>query len=143
MAHVTAYPYRRVRKNLTVYLEAQDADGNELARIINLSTGGALILHTERLEQDSVIETVVRLPRVLEHLGPLELTLHVRWCQDEPDNDYFTSGCEFVNITAGALKLVSDVVERFSFDGGSIFDWEDSEGVVSRRAWRGWRRINP
>ena len=84
---------------------------------------------------DKPLNVRVELPVTMAELGSIELRLAPRWSQPDASPDYRQTGFLFESPSVEALKKIDFFVQRFSFEAGSVHEWEEggSEATTERR----------
>jgi len=120
-----------VRKNMVLQLKLCHATGEELGHVIDLSAEGALVVHQTPLKQGETLSVHLQLPQPLTEGGTIQFDCICRWTARDARDDYLKSGLQLLNVSMDKLRLIDQLIQRFSFEGGGVFDRGDDEAVNS------------
>ena len=101
----------------TLYLKLDDPDGNEVARVVDLSQGGLLVTLQTALDVGAELKGRVNLPKAWGDAPPMDIELLCRWTRMDVADGYFVSGMQFTKINERDRHALNRLMEEFTFEG--------------------------
>jgi hypothetical protein len=106
---------REERKYLTYFSRVIDPNtGRMLGYLVDMTTGGAMLVGNVSLKLQEVYEICVDLPDGFAEMENLHLMVRAVWKQPDADPEFYRTGLQLVKIEPQALLLLERLLQRYS-----------------------------
>ena len=102
---------RRVNDYFIVYDRITD---NLIGRLIDLSTGGAMMITEEPVEVPCISTCRMALPEKVHGHRQVEFDAEGKWCQRNDITGMYETGYQFINLTRQAEELIQIIMEKWT-----------------------------
>lgn len=103
------------RKYLSYFSRVIDPNTERLlGYLVDLTTGGALMIGNIPLQQDEVLTMRIDLPEELSPQEQLNLTARVVWVVPDIDPELYRTGLQMVEIESSDLDLLEQLLSNFA-----------------------------
>ena len=107
---------RSERHNLIMYLRVHDQSSGELlGHVVDLSTGGLMLVSDTPFKPKSIYKLGVALPYTEQADSVVEIDVECRWCGPDINDDYYDVGFRFIYPTAELRELIAGLIEDVGF----------------------------
>ena len=105
------------RRHLIYYLDVVDSDDSSIGRVVDITTGGLLVVSNTNYEDGIVKDVKVKLDNDIMggFTTDLEVTLESRWSKQDVNPNYYITGFSFVNLTLDQTKLIDQIIGAIGF----------------------------
>lgn len=116
---------RHPRHDTILYLQVYSSPDREpIARLIDISTDGALLLSESPFPLDASFDAIIELPRLdSKETTEITCTLTPRWHKPDYNPDLTLNGCA-MEVKSGNYRRIEEFMRDYGF-GGEISDVED------------------
>jgi hypothetical protein len=98
---------RETRKFLTYFSRVLDRNsGILLGYLIDMTTGGALLIGNVRLEPNTYLNLRLDLPEDFYPQQELEMDARAVWCRPDSDPELYRTGLQLVNVKPKDLVIL-------------------------------------
>ena len=105
---------RQDRKYLTYFSRVVDRNtGRMLGYLVDLTTGGALLVGNIPLRLDEVFDVRIDLPDGFSRQGQMEIEVKVVWVQPDIDPEFFRTGLQLVNVQPSDLLILGRMLSDY------------------------------
>ncbi len=106
---------REERKFLTYFSRVVDRNsGRMLGYLVDMTTGGAMLVGNVPLKLQQVYEVCVDLPDGFADEEQLGLVVRAVWRQPDTDPEFYRTGLQLVKIQPKTLLILERLLQRFS-----------------------------
>ena len=106
---------REERKFLTYFSRVIDRNsGHMLGYLVDMTTGGAMLVGNIPLKLQEVFDVSVDLPDGFADQKELDLVVRAVWSQPDTDPEFFRTGLQLVKIEPKMLLILERLLQRFS-----------------------------
>jgi len=107
------------RRNLFVYLNVVDNDTQKpLGRIVDLTTGGMMLVGDSPLETNSSYSAKILLSGGLQSITMenIDVSFTTQWSKPDANPSLFVSGTKFKNLTPQTSRVIEQVIRKIGFE---------------------------
>jgi c-di-GMP-binding flagellar brake protein YcgR len=109
---------RRDRKPNRYLTKVFDADtGALMGRLVNVSTGGMMLITDRPYETGDRYSVRVVLPQIIHNQSDIDVEIEVRWCKKDANPDFYGVGFQFLNLCHDDLSIIENVFLNYNFVG--------------------------
>jgi hypothetical protein len=103
------------RKYLTFFSRVTDrVTGRMIGYLVDLTTGGALLIGDIALEKNKILHLQIDLPLELAEIETLDLEVRTVWSQPDPDPELFRTGLQLLDVTPENLAILEKLLSNYS-----------------------------
>jgi hypothetical protein len=104
------------RKYLNFFSQVTDRrTGRLLGYLIDLTTGGALLVGDHKLETGSLLHLQISLPEGYPK-ETIRVDANVAWTQPDREPEYYKSGLKMINPQSDDLNLLVRLIDDYGFE---------------------------
>jgi len=105
---------REERHHLIHYLRIFDRNtGEELGNLVNINTGGVMIISGSPIAEDALLELRMEFPEEFEGRCEMEFDARSVWVKVDENPDWFAMGLKSTNISEMDLDLLKRLIEFY------------------------------
>jgi len=108
-------PGRRANRHQTKVFEV--ASEKILGRLVNISTGGMMVISERHFEIGELLDVRIILPRPIHGVLEMELRAEARWCTPDENPQFKAVGFLFHGLTTEDKLLIEESFDRFCLVG--------------------------
>jgi hypothetical protein len=102
------------RKYLTYFSRVVDRNtGRMLGYLVDLTTGGALLVGNIPLRVNEVFDVRIDLPDGFASQAQMEIQVKVVWVQPDIDPEFYRTGLQLVNVQPSDLLILGRMVSDY------------------------------
>ena len=101
-------PRKRAPEKITVYDQATE---NAIGQVVNLSTGGMLLISDHPIPVESVFQFRVALPGPIEGAVSLNFGAESLWDSPAMDENYYWTGFQIIDISESDSRILEILIE--------------------------------
>ena len=101
-------PRKKAPEKVTVYDQATD---NAVGQVVNMSTGGVLLLSDSPIPVDSVFQFRVELPESIEDTDSLNFGVESLWGSPAMDENYYWTGFQIIDISESDSRILEILIK--------------------------------
>ncbi len=103
------------RKRNRNFTKVFDIDtGRCVGRLVNITTGGMMLMTESPFERDATFNFRIVLPRMFDDMLDIEVKAVARWCKRDANPDFWGAGFQFIQIGAEETRVIECVFEGFA-----------------------------
>jgi len=105
---------KEVRKYLTYFSRVIDQDtGLLLGYLVDLTTGGALMVSSMPIKTNVVFNLRVDMPEDFSPQGQLEIQAKSIWCQPDTDPEFYRTGLQLMEVRPTDLVTFERLLSNY------------------------------
>ncbi len=104
------------RRNSIFYIKVYDKEtGKTAGRLVDITTGGMMIVSEKPVEVGTVAEFKMPLPEKIRDIGEISFNAKSVWNGPDVNDDFFDTGFQFVDPSFEMIDLICDSFEDHIF----------------------------
>lgn len=106
------------RRHLIYYLRTWDTASNRLlGHVVDINTGGFMLISEELISIGSEYRLEVRLPNPQGDLQTMRFRAICRWSNNDINKSFFDSGFEILEKNSDAIHRIQQMINDYGFGG--------------------------
>ncbi len=101
-------PRKRAPEKVTVYDQATE---NAVGQVVNMSTGGMLLLSDKPIPVDSVYQFRIALPEPIDGADSLYFGAESLWGSPAMDENYYWTGFQIIDIAESDSRILEILIK--------------------------------
>lgn len=102
---------------LSKYFEAtQESQDNSAGYIVDISTGGLLLMGKFPVQTNIVMPLKINLDRDVSADGELRVMTQVVHCGKEKDFQSYSTGCKLIDMTNNSRETIERIIDLYGID---------------------------
>ena len=101
-------PRKKAPEKVTVYDRATE---NAVGQVVNMSTGGMLLLSDNPIPVDRIFEFRISLPEAIEGADSLNFGAESLWGSPAMDENYYWTGFQIIDISEADGRILETLIE--------------------------------
>jgi hypothetical protein len=108
--------YFKHKKNLlTRFFGVIDRiDDHPVGNMIDVSSGGMMIISREPLNDGTVLKLQIRLPEKVNGKDRISVDARSVWCRQDINRDFYYIGFEFLTISPNHSGIIEELIRMYS-----------------------------
>ena len=105
---------KHTRKRTSKLLQVVDINTNELlGNVVDISIGGVMLISNREIEDNSVFQLALNIPKDCDGTGQIEFGAEVLWTEMSDDSNHFWVGMHIIDISTEAGSKYEAFVENY------------------------------
>ncbi len=101
-------PRKKAPEKVTVYDRATD---NAVGQVVNMSTGGLLLLSDSPIPVDNVYQFRIMLPDFIDGTDSLNFGVESLWGSPAMDENYYWTGFQIIDISESDSRILEILIK--------------------------------
>jgi c-di-GMP-binding flagellar brake protein YcgR len=104
------------RKELIYYLElSEKVSGNTIGRIVDITTGGILMISETPADVGKVYDMVLQLPEKIDDVESIPVKIRCVRIEKDPHSHYHYSGYQFRDLEPPYPHIIEELISHYQF----------------------------
>jgi hypothetical protein len=104
------------RRYLLYYARVFDQEHNDLiGHLADITTEGAMLISEQPLETDQIHCFKLELSADVSEQPYLAFSARCLWCQPDINPEYYSSGIQLLDLSAGQVAIIERIVAAYGF----------------------------
>ena len=105
---------RQDRKLMTYFSRVMDRNnGRLLGYLVDMTTGGALVIGNVPLRVNSIFQLRIDLPESYGERRELDIEARAIWSQPDPDPDLYRTGIQLIGVDPADLQILERLITDY------------------------------
>jgi hypothetical protein len=105
---------RQDRKLMTYFSRVMDRNnGRLLGYLVDMTTGGALVIGNVPLRVNSIFQLRIDLPESYGERTQLDIEARAIWSQPDPDPDLYRTGIQLIGVDPADLQILERLITDY------------------------------